>query len=214
MIPSQPKSRPASPRCRPTPSPPSGCFAASGQPDRLPPPHVVLELAERLAPAGGWDRIVPSSWWPITRVPCVPSPRAGSASGQGMSTWEEVDTFSCYLAGPAWREGRVDAVVGLVPLRRSLVAAGGARLHHGAQHSGPGGRVTRAPHAGDLSAAARRSRRHGGEGTVLGAPRPGAAGSEGREAVRGEARGFAGAEGQAGVTTKLTPAEDGRSRES
>jgi 3-methyladenine DNA glycosylase AlkD len=29
-----------------------------------------------------------------------------------MSTWEEVDTFSCYLAGPAWREGQVpDAVV-------------------------------------------------------------------------------------------------------
>ncbi|HXX78425.1 MAG TPA: DNA alkylation repair protein [Ktedonobacteraceae bacterium] len=27
--------------------------------------------------------------------------------GQGMSGWGEVDTFSCYLAGPAWREFQV-----------------------------------------------------------------------------------------------------------
>ena len=77
------------------------------------PPHVVLELAERLAPAGGWDRIVafelvanhPGAMRALT-------PRRLRVLGRGMSTWEEVDTFSCYLAGPAWREGQVpDAVV-------------------------------------------------------------------------------------------------------
>jgi len=40
------------------------------------------------------------------------TPRRLRVLGRGMSTWEEVDTFSCYLAGPAWREGQVpDAVV-------------------------------------------------------------------------------------------------------
>jgi len=34
------------------------------------------------------------------------------ALGRGLDTWEKVDTFGCYLAGPAWREGQVpDAVV-------------------------------------------------------------------------------------------------------
>jgi 3-methyladenine DNA glycosylase AlkD len=27
--------------------------------------------------------------------------------GQGISSWEDVDTFSCYLAGPAWRQYQV-----------------------------------------------------------------------------------------------------------
>ena len=27
--------------------------------------------------------------------------------GQGISSWGEVDTFACYLAGPAWRERQV-----------------------------------------------------------------------------------------------------------
>ena len=27
--------------------------------------------------------------------------------GQGMCRWEDVDTFACYLAGPAWRERQV-----------------------------------------------------------------------------------------------------------
>ena len=31
---------------------------------------------------------------------------------RGMDSWEKVDTFGCYLAGPAWREGQVpDAMV-------------------------------------------------------------------------------------------------------
>jgi 3-methyladenine DNA glycosylase AlkD len=27
--------------------------------------------------------------------------------GQGLDSWEDVDTFACYLAGPAWREYQV-----------------------------------------------------------------------------------------------------------
>ena len=34
------------------------------------------------------------------------------ALGRGLDAWEKVDTFGCYLAGPAWREGQVpDRVV-------------------------------------------------------------------------------------------------------
>jgi 3-methyladenine DNA glycosylase AlkD len=28
--------------------------------------------------------------------------------GGGMSSWDQVDCFACYLSGPAWREGRID----------------------------------------------------------------------------------------------------------
>jgi 3-methyladenine DNA glycosylase AlkD len=32
--------------------------------------------------------------------------------GRGNQSWEEVDTFACYLAGPAWRERQIsDAVI-------------------------------------------------------------------------------------------------------
>ncbi len=27
--------------------------------------------------------------------------------GKGMSSWDQVDCFACYLSGPAWREGRI-----------------------------------------------------------------------------------------------------------
>ena len=32
--------------------------------------------------------------------------------GKGLDSWEDVDTFACYVAGPAWREGQVsDALI-------------------------------------------------------------------------------------------------------
>jgi len=32
--------------------------------------------------------------------------------GRGMDSWGDVDTFACYLSGPAWREGQVtDALI-------------------------------------------------------------------------------------------------------
>jgi 3-methyladenine DNA glycosylase AlkD len=77
------------------------------------PPHVVLELAERLAPAGGWERIV--AYELVANHPGAMralTPRRLRVLGRGMNSWEHVDTFSCYLAGPAWREGQVpDSVV-------------------------------------------------------------------------------------------------------
>ncbi len=39
-------------------------------------------------------------------------PRDLQRFGQGMDRWEATDTFGCYLAGPAWREGQVpDALI-------------------------------------------------------------------------------------------------------
>jgi 3-methyladenine DNA glycosylase AlkD len=29
------------------------------------------------------------------------------ALGEGINSWDAVDTFACYLSGPAWREGRL-----------------------------------------------------------------------------------------------------------
>lgn len=77
------------------------------------PPHAVLELAERLTSAGDWERLVayelvayhPGAMRALT-------PRRLRVLGRGMNSWGHVDTFACYLAGPAWREGQVpDAVV-------------------------------------------------------------------------------------------------------
>jgi 3-methyladenine DNA glycosylase AlkD len=77
------------------------------------PPHAVLELAERLTSAGDWERIVayelvayhPGAMRALT-------PRRLRVLGRGMDSWGHVDTFACYLAGPAWRDGQVpDAVV-------------------------------------------------------------------------------------------------------
>jgi 3-methyladenine DNA glycosylase AlkD len=35
-----------------------------------------------------------------------------AALGEGMAAWEDVDTFACYVAGPAWRERQIsDALV-------------------------------------------------------------------------------------------------------
>ncbi|HTS64903.1 MAG TPA: DNA alkylation repair protein [Candidatus Acidoferrales bacterium] len=32
--------------------------------------------------------------------------------GSGISSWDQVDSFACYLSGPAWREGRIaDATI-------------------------------------------------------------------------------------------------------
>jgi len=28
--------------------------------------------------------------------------------GSGISSWDEVDSFACYLSGPSWREGLID----------------------------------------------------------------------------------------------------------
>lgn len=35
------------------------------------------------------------------------TPKTLGLLGRGLADWASVDTFACYLAGPAWREGRV-----------------------------------------------------------------------------------------------------------
>lgn len=35
--------------------------------------------------------------------------REVAALGRGIDSWWSVDTFGCYVAGPAWREGAIDA---------------------------------------------------------------------------------------------------------
>src|SRR4051812_43221160 len=51
------------------------------------------------------------------------------ALGRGLDSWEKVDTFGCYLAGPAWRGGEGPHAVG--PAR-------GPSGERGVRRAGPG----------------------------------------------------------------------------
>jgi hypothetical protein len=69
------------------------------------PPHAVLELAERLTPAGDWERLVayelvayhPGAMRALT-------PRRLRVLGRGMNSY--VDTFACYLPDPPGARAR------------------------------------------------------------------------------------------------------------
>jgi 3-methyladenine DNA glycosylase AlkD len=72
-------------------------------------PRDVLALAERLADGGDDVRR-------FVAYELVSHHRAALRSlgpaelerlGRGMASWVAVDTFGCYLSGPAWREGQV-----------------------------------------------------------------------------------------------------------
>jgi 3-methyladenine DNA glycosylase AlkD len=72
-------------------------------------PRLVLSLATRLvARDGGFDRFL--------AYEIITAHRAALAClriadlrrlGRGMDSWGDVDTFACYVAGPAWREHQV-----------------------------------------------------------------------------------------------------------
>jgi 3-methyladenine DNA glycosylase AlkD len=72
-------------------------------------PRIVLALADRLVERdGGFDRflayeIVASHPQALARVRTAELRRLG----RGMDSWGDVDTFACYVAGPAWRERQV-----------------------------------------------------------------------------------------------------------
>lgn len=72
-------------------------------------PRVVLALANRLvARDGGFDRflayeIITSHPRTLARLRTPDLRRLG----RGMDSWGDVDTFACYVAGPAWRERQV-----------------------------------------------------------------------------------------------------------
>ncbi len=74
-------------------------------------PQLVIAIALRLL---NLDR--PGFEYRFVAYELVCHHRAGLSSlgekelvllGQGLDSWEDVDTFACYLAGPAWRERQV-----------------------------------------------------------------------------------------------------------
>jgi 3-methyladenine DNA glycosylase AlkD len=73
----------------------------------LMPANEVIELALRLR--GGQ---VPD-FFPFELILNHPAAMAGlnaksvEALGEGIDSWVAVDTFACFVAGPAWREGRI-----------------------------------------------------------------------------------------------------------
>jgi len=68
----------------------------------------VLELAKRLV-SGGWElRFIACELVAGHRRAMAAVGEAElEALGDGMDSWGAVDTFACYVAGPAWREGQV-----------------------------------------------------------------------------------------------------------
>lgn len=68
----------------------------------------IITLARRLAPEGFWPRFI--GYELILFHPSAPdvitSPDI-TALGRNLADWASVDCFGCYVAGPAWREGRI-----------------------------------------------------------------------------------------------------------
>lgn len=72
------------------------------------PAQQVIELGLELIDIHPWGRLTA-----YELIACHPSgivtltPQLLSRLGHGLNDWGSVDTFACYLAGPAWREGRL-----------------------------------------------------------------------------------------------------------
>lgn len=71
------------------------------------PPREIVRLASELANGGGlWERftayeLIANHPGAITAL----TPARIRRLGRGLSDWASVDTFGCYVAGPAWRDG-------------------------------------------------------------------------------------------------------------
>lgn len=71
-------------------------------------PAEVLALALEVLDIEPWGRVTA-----YELVACHPgaiealTPESLTLLGRGLADWASVDTFACYVAGPAWREGRV-----------------------------------------------------------------------------------------------------------
>lgn len=68
----------------------------------------VLKLALQLVEEGPWARL--TAYELVANHPGGISALTSATLrrlGQGLADWVSVDTFACYLAGPAWREGRL-----------------------------------------------------------------------------------------------------------
>ena len=78
------------------------------------PPQSVVRLALRLLAGGGIARRFVAYELVHHHRAALAGLRVGSLErlGRGLDGWGAVDTFACYLAGPAWRERQVgDAVI-------------------------------------------------------------------------------------------------------
>src|SRR5258706_4027605 len=68
----------------------------------------VIRLAVELVDGGPWARL--TAYELVAYHPggiAALTPGALRRLGRGLADWASVDTFACYLAGPAWREGRL-----------------------------------------------------------------------------------------------------------
>jgi 3-methyladenine DNA glycosylase AlkD len=68
----------------------------------------VIRLATELIDAGPWGRL--TAYELVAYHPgamAALTPASIRRLGKGVADWGSVDTFACYLAGPAWREGRL-----------------------------------------------------------------------------------------------------------
>src|SRR5215208_69048 len=78
------------------------------------PPDGVLALAGALVDRGGDTLRFVAYELVAAHAPTMAAlgPRAVERLGAGMASWPAVDTFASYVAGPAWREGRLgDATI-------------------------------------------------------------------------------------------------------
>jgi 3-methyladenine DNA glycosylase AlkD len=68
----------------------------------------VIALAKQLVPLGFWERIFAYEII-VNHQPALHalSQKDVASLGQGIQSWGEVDCFSCYIAGPAWRQRNI-----------------------------------------------------------------------------------------------------------
>ncbi len=72
------------------------------------PAREVIRLASELVDNGPWGRL--TAYELVAHHPsgiAALTPAYIRRLGRGLADWGSVDTFACYLAGPAWREGRL-----------------------------------------------------------------------------------------------------------
>lgn len=71
-------------------------------------PAEVIALGLEVMNVAAWGRVTA-----YELIACHPgaiavlTPESLNRLGRGLADWASVDTFACYVAGPAWREGRV-----------------------------------------------------------------------------------------------------------
>jgi 3-methyladenine DNA glycosylase AlkD len=71
-------------------------------------PKAVIKLAEQLVGRGTWERL--TAYELVANHPrgiLELEPASVHRLAKGLCDWPGVDTFGCYVAGPAWRDGHL-----------------------------------------------------------------------------------------------------------